>query len=341
MRGTYAQSIRRIQLSRQFNEIGSYAPEHTLGPTIRGPCLAAIVPKGTGYGALWRDCINDAWGVRTKAAPGGRDGQDLLHERWGNRRRRRRRSGATAAIERQRSAAKCARQCRGKCGRAPTGAPARVPRAMRAALRRDRRSSRCTSALCNAAASSGRRERERGAKRARGRRGHNDRVDGRRNGPRRRQRRRARRVAGQAERAAPEGCGGARDRSGFGASASEWRYERRARSRSDAPGSIAASGTTFTMVCTRAGNTGGRIVGDSADVGAIDERQREQGERRARTAVRGWPFGSAPGAGPRRDAACAAHAAARCPALRGVSRRAPGPVSQRRRQARARSLRRA
>ncbi len=90
-----------------------------LGPTTPGPLLSPRVPERAVQEAAWHTCINDAWGVKPKAAPGGRDGQNLLNERWGNRRRRRRRMGAAAANERQRSAAKCARQCRTKCRRAP------------------------------------------------------------------------------------------------------------------------------------------------------------------------------------------------------------------------------
>ena len=66
-------------------------------------------------GHLHQRCV----GCETQGRPGGRDGQNLLKKRWGNRRRRRRRRGAAAAIERQRSGAKCARQCRATCRRAP------------------------------------------------------------------------------------------------------------------------------------------------------------------------------------------------------------------------------
>lgn len=73
MRETYAQSIRANQLSNDFNGIGPYAPEHTLGPTTPGPRLTAKDPERAAQGAAWHTCIIDAWGVKPKAAPGGQE----------------------------------------------------------------------------------------------------------------------------------------------------------------------------------------------------------------------------------------------------------------------------
>ena len=46
-----------------------------------------------------RASINDAWGVRPKAVPGGPERHGVLNERGGNRRRGTRRRGAAAAID--------------------------------------------------------------------------------------------------------------------------------------------------------------------------------------------------------------------------------------------------
>ena len=53
----------------------------------------------TAHGQPCAPCINDASGVRPKAAPGGPERPILLHRRSGNRRRRSRRRGAATAIE--------------------------------------------------------------------------------------------------------------------------------------------------------------------------------------------------------------------------------------------------
>ena len=119
MRQAYAESIRANHLLNYFNRIGPYAPEHTLDPTIAGPCLTSKGTEKAGHRALWHALQPAASGVEPKAGPAGRIGDSrCMKDRKidageaGGSEPPRRLSG-------RRCGAHCARQCRTKCGRAP------------------------------------------------------------------------------------------------------------------------------------------------------------------------------------------------------------------------------
>ena len=69
---------------------------YTLGPTTARPRRIPEGPARTGCGPRCHACINDAWGMRLKAAPGGQGRPNRQHRGSGNRRRRERLNGAAA-----------------------------------------------------------------------------------------------------------------------------------------------------------------------------------------------------------------------------------------------------
>ena len=119
MRQAYAESIRANHLLNYFNRIGPYAPEHTLDPTIAGPCLTSKGTEKAGHRALWHAQQPAASGVEPKAGPAGQNpnsccmkDREIDAGEPGGSEPPRRLSGG-------RRGANCARQCRAICGRAP------------------------------------------------------------------------------------------------------------------------------------------------------------------------------------------------------------------------------